>query len=74
MPPECVMSRAVTFKTDVYAFGIILLGTIIGGMCKGDQPRGPASALFRFQNLSSNFIMQKEDSPSHQNVGTYMEY
>jgi hypothetical protein len=31
-------------------------------------------ALFRIQNLPLNFTMQKEDSPSHQNIGTYMEY
>jgi hypothetical protein len=27
-----------------------------------------------YPNLPSNFTMQKEDSPSHQNVGTYIEY
>ena len=32
------------------------------------------SALFRFQNSPPNSTMQKEDSPSHQNVGTCMEY
>jgi hypothetical protein len=31
-------------------------------------------ALFRYPNSPLNFTMQKEDSPSHQNVGTYMEY
>jgi hypothetical protein len=31
-------------------------------------------ALFRYPNSSPNFTMQKEDSPLHQNVGTYMEY
>jgi hypothetical protein len=31
-------------------------------------------ALFRYPNSLSNFTMQKEDSPSYQNIGTYMEY
>jgi hypothetical protein len=31
-------------------------------------------ALFRYTNSSLNSTMQKEDSPSHQNVGIYMEY
>jgi hypothetical protein len=31
-------------------------------------------ALFRFQNSLLNSTMQKEDSPSHQNIGTYIEY
>jgi hypothetical protein len=31
-------------------------------------------ALFRYLNSPLNSTMQKEDSPSHQNVGTYMEY
>jgi hypothetical protein len=31
-------------------------------------------ALFRLQNSPSNSTMQKEDSSSHQNVDTYMEY
>jgi hypothetical protein len=30
--------------------------------------------LFRYLNSPPNSTMQKEDSPSHQNVGTYMEY
>jgi hypothetical protein len=33
-----------------------------------------AKALFSFPNLSSNSTMKKEDFPSYQNVGTYMEY
>jgi hypothetical protein len=32
------------------------------------------SALFRYLNSPLNSTMQKEDSPSHQNIGTYMEY
>jgi hypothetical protein len=31
-------------------------------------------ALFRYPNSLPNFTMQKEDSPSYQNVGIYMEY
>jgi hypothetical protein len=34
--------------------------------------RDASQALF--SPFSLNFTMQKEDSPSHQNVGKYMEY
>jgi hypothetical protein len=33
-----------------------------------------AQALFSSQISPPNFTMQKEDSLSHQNTGTYMEY
>jgi hypothetical protein len=36
--------------------------------------RHKSTALFRYSNSPLNSTMQKEDSPSHQNVGIYMEY
>jgi hypothetical protein len=33
-----------------------------------------SEAMFSFSYLPLNFIMQKEDSPSHQNIGTCMKY
>jgi hypothetical protein len=44
-----------------------------GGACV-PTPCDWIKALFRYPNSSPNFTMQKEDSPSHQNIGTYMKY
>jgi hypothetical protein len=38
------------------------------------QSASSCKALFRYPNSPLNSTMQKEDSPSHQNIGTYMEY
>jgi hypothetical protein len=38
------------------------------------EPELPDKALFRYPNSPPTFTMQKEDSPSYQNVGKYMEY
>jgi hypothetical protein len=44
------------------------------GTVDGRLAGAGASPLFSSQIQHPNFTMQKEDSPSHQNVGTCMEY
>ncbi|XP_066342470.1 cysteine-rich receptor-like protein kinase 15 [Miscanthus floridulus] len=45
MAPEYVLHGEISWKVDVYAFGVILLGTIISGMCKGDSPASGAASI-----------------------------